>query len=178
MNTRQTMTAASMPITLGGKELAFSPLTDKDIAELDNWVRTEYIKMARDSLDTVDEPALRAETIKSAMDTAAGLTWMSGQGAQMMQTVNGMSRLCFQSVRRGDPTVTHEWLREQLLDHRNVAEVRRAFEMANNIATDDASPPEEEDLVQLTPGERKRRERRAAKKKKNKKQAGRKRTGR
>lgn len=139
MDNRAALTAADVPLILDGKELHFSPFTDKDIAELDLWVRAEFIKTARASLEPAMSQLEREETLTVAMRAASGLSWMSGQGAQMMGTVTGMARLAYQGVKRNHPEITCEWLQKQLFDIKNVDAVRAAFEAANHLPEDEPS---------------------------------------
>jgi len=134
MDQRQALSAAGVPVELGGRQLYFSPFTDKDIAELDMWVRGEYIKMVRASFDDSTTKNEREEALALAMKHAAGLTWLSGEGAKLIGTVAGMARLAYQSVRKRHADVTLEWLQAEMFNPENVHAVRIAFEQANVTA--------------------------------------------
>lgn len=73
------------------KAHAFS---DKEINELDEWVRTQYIETSKKYLPDSSMP----EVIKEAMT----LTWIGGQGAKILSTPDGMAKLVQQMTRYPD----------------------------------------------------------------------------
>ena len=107
-----------------------SPLTDRDISELDEWVRARYIATARASLEGVTGPD-REETLRIAMDRAMALTWLSGEGLKLIATIDGTARLLWQSIYRSHPDLKYEDLRQLMLDPRNIANVNEAFKELN-----------------------------------------------
>lgn len=110
---------------LGGVEYRMSPLTDRDISELDEWIQTEHIRLARASLGPECTQAERDETLGIAMRQARTLSWMSPEGAAIMGTVDGVARVIFQGLRENHPElvekkVPHARVRQLLLDPRTV----------------------------------------------------------
>jgi len=148
-NERAALTAASTPVVLSGRTLQFSPLSDKDIAELDRYIQARYIQLARESLPASATEQERKETLSLAMTAAAGLTWMSGVGQRMMATVEGMARLCWQSVKKNHDDVSLEWLTHELFDPSNLDAVKDAFKVANHV--------DESERVQSAAGSKKKR---------------------
>jgi len=132
MNESQTATAARYPVKIGNVELLMSPMSDKDISEIDNWLRATYLANARASLNGETNQALRNETIAVASKEAMTISLFSEHGKRMLGTVDGMARLLWQSVHRNHPTVTYEELRAQLFDPSNLNAVNEAFNKANN----------------------------------------------
>lgn len=130
---RQRATAASETITIGGREFQMSPLTDKDIAELDSFVQQRSIQIARDSVAGQSDE-IRRETIAIAIECALGLTWMAGRGAKILATVPGMARLLWQSVKRNHPEITVDELQELMLERNNIETVTDTFKKLNNSA--------------------------------------------
>ena len=104
------------------------PLTDRDISELDEWVRAQYLKTVRESLRDADDDE-RAKEMTAASLTALGLSWMSGPGASMIATVDGMAKLVHQSV---EEDISYESLRKLMFSAENVNESRRVFREANS----------------------------------------------
>lgn len=125
------ITGASHDITFAdGTTYRMAPLTDRDISELDNWVRSRHIQIAIDAgKDLSDED--RMELKEVAMMQAATLSWMSGMGARLMATVDGMARLCWQGIKTNHPLVSLEDLRAKMFDPVNVDEANRVFEKLN-----------------------------------------------
>jgi len=137
-STQASLTGASAPLEIGDHEYQASPLTDKDISELDAWIQADYVKVARASLDENSTKAEREETLAIAMRQAAGLSWMSGTGAKMIATVKGMARLTWQMIHRNHPKVTVAQLQSELFNPENLANAKRIFDKLN-------LPPEDED---------------------------------
>lgn len=132
MSNHATITAAPYPITLGGTTYRMKPLTDADIAELDQWLRARIIRTARESLPDDASEADRRLTMESAVAFATTVTWMSGHGAKLMATLEGMAQLVWQGCHHLQPAVTPEEIRAKLLDPRNLEEARLAFDTLNN----------------------------------------------
>lgn len=112
-----------------------SRLTDRDISELDEWLKAKFIEMARSSLTPGLSSAEREETLGVAMRIAMSMTWMSGQGARIIGTIDGISRLLYQSIKARHPDMTYERTRSFIADPRhmeaNIAKVNDAFEELN-----------------------------------------------
>lgn len=111
--------------------LRMSPMTDQDISEMDAWIQARMIRNARASLDPNLSEKEREETMRVAMSTALTLTWMSGIGAKMIGTVDGLARLVWQAIHRNHPDKTVEDIRRLLLTKENIEEANRAFTAAN-----------------------------------------------
>lgn len=114
-----------------GQSLRFSPLSDRDILELDEWVRARAIADARNSLKDEDDPIIRAETLDAAMRFAQGLTFMSGHGSRILATPEGLSRVLYLSVRKNHPDIKEDALRPLLLAESNKEAVNAAFQHVN-----------------------------------------------
>lgn len=119
------LNGASVPLILISREnkeveLLISALTDKDMTELDEWVRSEYIKNARLSLPANASTEERNETLALAFNQAFGLTFISGLGARMMGTVDGVARLIWQGCLKAQPNITFEFVKSLMFDAKNV----------------------------------------------------------
>lgn len=123
--------AADLVTFTNGKQLWMSPLTDKDIAELDNWVRSYYLKTQRNSLgeDASEEDKIRVERI--AQEVAVNLNWYQGLGMQIMAGVDGMTAIVYISAKKRHPEVTFDEIRALLLDPKNLNEANDKFESLN-----------------------------------------------
>ena len=128
------ITAASVPIKFNdGVEYLYSPLTDKDIDEMDEWLQARSIENARNSLAPGLSAEERQETLSIAIRDSLGITMLSGIGAKMVATVAGMTRLVWQGVKKNHPDVTIEQLRSHLLHPENIREANRVFESTNAV---------------------------------------------
>ena len=134
------VTAAPEPLRMGGEELRCSPLTDRDMCELDKWLQHRIIQMARDSLSAGATELERADTMDAAVRQASTASWLSPSGAKLMANPDGMSRIIWQMAHRNHPGLTHERVREMMMaDPRsNIEEANRLFEKLNTAGT---SPP-------------------------------------
>lgn len=114
------VTAAPMPLMLAGTEYLMCPLSDKDIAELDNWLRSGMIKAASDSLTDDMSQAARDEVLRVAITEARSTSFLTGTGARVMATPDGIARVLWQGLKRRHPELTHEKVREMLGDPRTI----------------------------------------------------------
>jgi hypothetical protein len=130
------LNGAAVPLILVNKSgeevtLLITALTDKDMTELDEWVRSEYIKNARLSLPANASTEERNETLALAFNQAFGLTFISGLGARMMGTVDGVSRLIWQGCRKEQPGITFEFVKSLMFDAKNVATSNETWKNLN-----------------------------------------------
>lgn len=132
MSDEAAITGAAVPLKIGDKEFMMSPLTDRDIVELDLWVQAKYVQIARESAR--DENLQERNRIEElATKTAASLTWMHGTGAQILASVDGMARLVWQAVRKNHPSVSLSELRALMFSEENIKAAQEAFAKANKV---------------------------------------------
>lgn len=136
MTTSQQITGAGHPIEFSapdGKQISLimSPLSDKDIAELDSWVQSVCIDNARRSLPPNATQKEIELTMNSAMTTAMGLTAFGGSGARLMSTPRGVARLVWQSCRKNHPTLTVEQVTEYMFNPQNINHANLIFRKLN-----------------------------------------------
>lgn len=129
-----TVTAASLPLTFeDGTKYQFSPLTDKDIDEIDEWMRQKVLQSARMMLEPGMSQRERDEILGAAMRTASETSMLSPSGHRMISTLHGMVRVCWQSVKKLHPDVTEDELRKQLVNARNMQSLNDLFDQANGV---------------------------------------------
>lgn len=104
-----------VPITLNGEEYRFSPLTFGDIEELDNWVRHEYMRRVKSALDISTDVEDRRLAMTIAQAKLVDLTWLSGAGAKLISSLNGMLKIAQLSLMKHNPSLTEGKLREIIL---------------------------------------------------------------
>lgn len=146
------MSAAPRPITFAdGTSFRMSPLTDADISELDNWLRQRYVRTVMDSLPKDATDATEERTRMAAAREAMNLTWMSGLGANIMGTVDGMAQLCWQGCHHNHPDLTPEQLRKYMFNPTNIKEVAFGFKALNNA--NPQTPGRKKKGAKVRPGE-------------------------
>lgn len=126
----ENVTGAGRSFVLNGITYVASPLDDVDIVELDEWLRQRYLKnvlAATSSLPEDDRDGARRVAYREAVT----LTWMSGHGARMMATAEGMARLVWTMVRKRTPAADELVLRKAMFDPKNVLESNEVFRALN-----------------------------------------------
>lgn len=143
-------TAARMPLTLDGVTYLMSPLTDRDIIELDRWVQAQCINVTRQNLELFPPKtqAEREELLSIAMKTAMTLTWMSGVGARMVSTLDGAVQLVWQSIHHAHPNVTVDDIKGKLIKKGNIAAFNAQFRLLNNLRGEKRGPQPTPDATQ------------------------------
>jgi len=127
------ITAASVPIKMkDGTEYRFSPLTDKAIDEMENWVKSRIIQIARDSFDENIKPEDKEQLLSIALRQASEVSILSPRSAAMIATLPGMLHLCWLSLCREHPNLVEDDLRRHMMDPENIEIINEAFEMVNN----------------------------------------------
>jgi hypothetical protein len=110
------VTAASHPVTIGGKEYQMSPLKDRELEEFNNWMRSSYIQMAREAITPDMSRQEREELLGAAIREARKVSYISPEGREIMQSVDGMARLIWIGIVRNHPALKFEMVREVMVD--------------------------------------------------------------
>jgi hypothetical protein len=124
------ITGASAPIKLGDKLYDVSPLTDKDIAELDAYCRHVHIQTAIDASKGQDS-SIVDKLINAAVMQASAITFMSPQGAAIIKSQNGVARILWHGLKHKHPSLTHEQVRAMMYDPSSIKEANRVFKELN-----------------------------------------------
>jgi hypothetical protein len=124
------ITGASAPIKLGDKLYDVSPLTDKDIAELDAYVRHVHIQTAIEASRGQDD-RLTDKLINFAVMQASAITFMSPQGAAIIKSQDGVARILWHGLKHKHPDLTHEQVRKLMYDPSSIKEANRVFKELN-----------------------------------------------
>lgn len=127
------LTGAAVPVTIGGVEFLLSPLSDLDIVELDEWIRSRIIQstaiaareLAKDMRDELNDRAIR-------IASAAGV--VSVEGVRILSTIDGLARMIWQSTREHHPGVSYDDVRKLLSANTQDFELANtAIKRANNL---------------------------------------------
>lgn len=128
------ITAANVPIKMkDGTEYRFSPLSDKAIDEMENWVKSRIIQIAREANrdDDLSTPEQKQELLSIALHQASEVSVLSPRSAAMIATIPGMLHLCWLSLHKEHPELKEDDLRRHMLDPENIDIINEAFEMVN-----------------------------------------------
>lgn len=127
---------ASTPLKFAdGLEIALAPLNDKDMVELDQWIRSFFLEITLKDLEKLPD-RVQDRYIAQAQKQALGLTFMSGDGAKLMATVDGMTRLIWQMAKKENPKLTLPELRQRMLNPENIEAANRAFSLTHPSSGD------------------------------------------
>lgn len=133
MDTRTTTAAPAILTLADGIEYRMSPLTDEDMDELTTWCQSRVINIAERSLPPDASKERREEMLTLAIREASRITWMTGEGARMMATIDGLAELMVISIRKNHPGVSREAIKSQLKKPGNIAKFNALWRTANNV---------------------------------------------
>ena len=118
-----------------GRKWRLTPLDDADMDELTEWCQSEIINMAERSLSPRATKAQRDERLSIAIREAAGITWMSSQGAKMLTTLNGICQMVLVSIRKNHPEVTLDELKVVMRNEKEQSKFNMLLRKANGLPT-------------------------------------------
>lgn len=125
------------PLKIGDKTYELSPLNDIGREALDEWVRSRYIKRAKLLIEELDNESDKRLALKVAFEEAASLTWLTGKGAKMIATIEGMIRMIFEGIRINHPDLTIEEFTQHTFDQAILEEANAAFDALNRDVVED-----------------------------------------
>jgi DNA polymerase III delta subunit len=107
---------SGIDFTVGGKTYKFFPLTGKDIADFESWVKSRRIKEAQDALGVVST-ADRIQMISQMINTSNPMHVQSE-----MSSMAGVQYLVYLSIRHGNKEVTEDEIAD-IINLNNVDEL-------------------------------------------------------
>ncbi len=122
---------ASTEVKFGDKSYQMSPLDDKDVAEIDNWLRSRVIRIARDSLTADMDEDTRQLIMGAAISHASTLSMLSTSGAKTISSIDGFTRIMWQGVKKHHSDVTEAEIRKELTDPKNLRTMLDEFDLIN-----------------------------------------------
>lgn len=126
------MAMASIPVKFGDAEYSMSPLTDRDRAELDNWVRSEYLATAKIAAGEPDGEHYDA-VMRIALQEAPSMTWIRHPGSKIVATTRGIARLAWQGIKHNHPKVSHDDLIALMSTVVAIKEFREKYGIVNDV---------------------------------------------
>lgn len=127
-----------------GRKLAFRQLTDKDITELDEWIRECYLDAVYKAAER-QSPEMRDVIIDRASRTVLEMTFYGPQGAKYIATPEGITQWIWQ-LSKGLPEnegLTRDQLRSYALHPLNVERWNGAFARTHAPAKNQTGPTAE-----------------------------------
>ena len=89
------LTGATVEVRIGDRHVKLKALTDRQIVELDEWVRQRIMHIALASLPDRCTPALQDCVIQNALKVASGASWLNPEGRRVLHTIDGLTMLLF-----------------------------------------------------------------------------------
>jgi len=135
MTTRAEATAAPGEVTIGDKTYRMSPLTDRDIGELDNWIQAKSLRIARESIPKDASTDEYNRMITAAMVGIQSLTMSSTRGAAVMASVDGLARALWQGIHPHHPDVTVDDVASALYTAKDIGSAAFDFKRVNHFGS-------------------------------------------
>jgi hypothetical protein len=111
------------------RNVSIRALKDRQIVELDEWVRNRIMRVAVSSLSGVP-PALHDKIIDRAIATAVQASYISSEGLKAFNCIDGIAQLLFCSALPGQ--ITYDELRELFTNVANVSVASKMFQLVNS----------------------------------------------
>lgn len=131
------MTQSPVEIDFKGRTYVFHPLRDKDYAEYEQWCHNRIVQLALEQTKNLPEE-LRAKTLAYVIERAALVTFSSQESKTLLSSVEGAVKLAYLSLKRGQPDVQLEEVREMCTDPEFIVKV---FETIASLAITIPSKP-------------------------------------
>lgn len=122
--------AHGAPISLGGKLYTVAPLTDKDISELDEYIRHVHVTTAVKATQGLSQE-IQDRALEIAISQASELSFMSPRGASIIRSLDGVARILWQGLKHNHPDLSYEEVRATFTDRSLVKEANRVFTKLN-----------------------------------------------
>lgn len=143
---------APVPVTLNGRDYRFSPLTLEDIEELDNWVRSQYMRRVLGAIPKDADRADKELAMTIAQRTCVNLTWLSGQGAVMIASHAGAVKIAQLALAKRHPELTEDALKGIMRsDPEAISSITRALQESAGSFTNRPAPNQQAAGQQLHP---------------------------
>jgi len=117
---------------MNGEEYMISPLTDKDMGEVDIWLRSRVLGNVMEAMPANLSDQMRARLERQAVKEAAELSWMSPEGMKHLATVDGMCRLLWIGARKNHAGLAYETLHRAVMDDGVKDNVAKNIHKAND----------------------------------------------
>jgi hypothetical protein len=134
MSTTGRVTAAPTPIRFNnGKDYLFTPLSDKDFDTLDEWLQAKYVENGMKGIPEEWPEEKQNAVINAIVKESLKITFLTQGGLELLSTLQGMTFVSWLSLRKEQPTLTLDQVRELLILDKNLKLVNQAFRKVNAV---------------------------------------------
>ena len=98
------ITAAPAPFKLGDQDFLMSPLTDRDIQEVNNFIKQDILTAAREGCKNETNIIIVQAMMKAAMEQASKVDWI--MDSTLLQTIDRLTYLIWIGTRNNNPKMT------------------------------------------------------------------------
>lgn len=137
------ITGASDILEISGKTYRSSPLTDRQLDFITNYVRYVIKKRAKSEAEFANSPAEAREIEDDAFNRAAGVQWFEQESMRILATPEGTAVLAAEMLKKEHPDMKVENLTEHFGSAKvktdevmeNTVNVRKVFIEQNSLET-------------------------------------------
>lgn len=142
MATDTQLQGAGVPLFISGKEFSARTLTDRDYTEINEYIKSEVVNIAYNTIKQQDLVQYeRQELLSAAILAATQVNWFTTEGTHIMNTPKGMARLAWQMIKFYHPRTSFKSLHDLFVtaDHiqENIDRVNQVFDQLNRPETED-----------------------------------------
>jgi len=138
MNDKSISSASGAPVadTIGGKEFTFYPLKLKHLGQLEQWMKQEPLRNAREVIrefqgSSKGDEKLKSLILEKAYEESSRLK-LGGEGSESyLGSIRGIHQVVWHSLRQGDSAFVVEMVEDLLSD---VASIERIGKMVMELS--------------------------------------------
>jgi len=109
------ISAAPVAFKMNDVEYLMSPLTDRDIDELNNFIKQGILSAAKEFCENTRSQDIINATMKAAMDKVSSIDWLTNP--DLLETAENVTYLLWMGARNNNPKPTRgEFKKAVLLD--------------------------------------------------------------
>jgi hypothetical protein len=145
--------AAAAPLEVAGKSFLMSPLSDKDVGEINKRLQASILKIARASIDEDCTEEDRRLIMDIALDRALKTDWL--KDADVMNDPQNIIQIFWQGVAKNNPGMTRDEFGVLLLQNApeslettwDVFELQNPLVSGKNSQAEERNPPPEKESL-------------------------------
>lgn len=124
--------AAPVEIVIDGQRYRMAPMTDLNMGELDRKIQTDYIRMARQSLDPSMTPDEREREMSAARREASSMSFAT-HWQQRMGQVDYIAHVAWMSIRVHHPDIEYETVAKAMSSEETADSLADAIALLNKL---------------------------------------------
>lgn len=151
------VTASPIVLVISGREMMASPLTDRQLEYLTNYVRFWMKKNAKEQSSFITDDKERYVFLEREDRKSINISWWEPAALTVLSTVEGTAVVAREMLKKDQPDLDLEWLKEQFggtskltdLSLENTNAVRTAFLELCTLDTADEKPESPEQVAEV-----------------------------